>query len=154
MTVSRHAAWAWSRGEHLGRPLTRKSARRRGEGAEPSGGLSDPQSSRAYRPQTSLPCALGDLNSRAIFKAQLIPAADQIQDFCCLLCCWCSCFALSSPSLHTSLRCKPHSTEGLLLCAHTRQRSHPQYIYYCLIEEPDSDCVSINSFFFLVMQPG
>ena len=56
----------------------RKSARRVG-GGEPRGGLPDPQSSPAYPPQMSLQGALGDLNSPAISKVQLIPAANQVQ---------------------------------------------------------------------------
>ena len=110
----------------MGRPLTRKSARRRGEGAEPSGGLSDPQSSPAYRPQTSLQGTLGDLTSPAIFKAQLIPAANRVQAPAKTSA---ACFvadALALPWDH--LRCTPASGAsptaqhrgGPTLFAHTR----------------------------------
>ena len=50
-----------------------------GGGSEPRGGLSDPQSSPAYQPQTLLQSTLGDLNSPFIYKAQLIPVADPVQ---------------------------------------------------------------------------
>ena len=38
------------------------------------------------------------------------PSPSTCEDFCCLLCCWHSCLSLSSPSLHTSLWCKPYSS--------------------------------------------
>ena len=66
----------------MGGLLTGESAHRRGGGdggSEPRGGLSDPQSSPAYQPQTLLQSTLGDLDSPFIYKAQLIPVADPVQ---------------------------------------------------------------------------
>ena len=67
----------------MGGPLTGESAHRRGGGggwgSEPRGEPSDPQYSQAYRHQTSCRMLWGELNIPAMFKAQLIPAADRVQ---------------------------------------------------------------------------
>ena len=105
---TREQVWACS--ERVGGAIDQKreSARRRRRsprrerGEEvPRGGLSDLQSSPGYLPQTLLQSSLGDLNSPAIYKAQLTTAAVQVQAPQRLLMtalCWCSCLALSSPS--------------------------------------------------------
>ena len=128
VTVSRHTAWAKSRGEHAGGPLTRESVCRRG------GGWSS---------------VLRTLLGAADHCCRKRPST--CEDFSCLLCCWHSCLALSSQSLHTSLCCKLHSAVGFVTVRpHEAEESSSTYLH-CLIEEPD--CVSIYSFFCLVVHP-
>ena len=116
VTVPGHAAWVCS--ERVGgavdwrRESTRKRRRStvRG-GEEPRGVLPDLQSSPAYQPQTLLQSTKSDLNSPAIYKAQLINAAIQVQAPAKTSAACCFADALALPWAHH--RSTPASGEAL-----------------------------------------
>ena len=116
-----HSMGMTSRREHGGGGHWQERAPAEGGGGESTRGELSESSVLTSPPASDvLQNALGDLTSPANFPA----AADHCccrspstcEDFSCLLGCWHSCLALSSPSLHTSLWRKPYSSEGVHCC--------------------------------------
>ena len=70
------------------------------------------------------------------------------EDFSCLFCCWCSCLAFSSPSLHTSLWCKPYSLEGGPTMS--AQRGRGVVLTYLLLLDGGARLCKYKLFFCLV----
>ena len=118
VTVSRHTAWAKSRGEHAGGPLTRESVCRRGGGwssvLRTLLGAANVQTSKRPNANVQAPAK----TSAAYFVAD----------------------TLALPWAHN--RCTPASVAssiaqlGSLLFARMRQRSHPQPIYIAWWRSP------------------
>ena len=156
-TVPVHAVWAWSWGVGVrGGALTRESDCRGERSQSPRGELPDLQSSPAHRLQMSLQDALGDLNSRANLKAQLIPATAQVQAAAktCAACFFADVLAFSWAHLRYPPASGANPTARIFCCCQPTQGRgailNPS-IYY-LTDEPN--CVSLSSLFCLVMLPG
>ena len=154
--MSEHTAWAWSECVVGAIDQRRESARKRrrrahkgGQEEEPRGGLTDLQSSPAFRPQTFLQNALGDLNSPANLRRSrsLLPPQVQAPAKTSAVCCLAD--ALALPWAH---HCSISASGKALQCGGDcsclpawGQGAILNYYYNCLMEEPD--CVSINSLF-------
>ena len=132
--VSRHAAWAWSRGECVGGCWPKRAP----AGPEVGSQILSPHQPTSHRRfcRALWVTSTVHLSTRRSWSLLLTQSKH-------LLCCWCSCLALSSQSLHTSLWCKPHSTvESVAARLHEAEEPSSTYLH-CLKEEPE--CVSINS---------